>query len=443
MTKKTKTRAFTKAKNLIRYALLSIFALSLLQPAIAYNNDLSDDIRDDDLTVTNGTAPPSSWEKWLYYDRGDHISVCGYTGTEGRITIPSEIDGKPVTEISSRNTGTAESPQYKFFEDYNGTAASVIVPEGVLSIAPYAFSDSFILKTIILPESLRFIGNHAFAYCQQLTSIDIPEGVRGIGIQAFAQTGLTEIDLPEGLKIIGEGAFMASALTQVHIPDSVIYIGKEVFYSTYIEEIKLPAGLKKLESYLLSGCIRLKRVYISEGTEIMDSYVFESCPNLEDVYFPSTLKEFNAIFSYNQKLKNLYFAADEKQTGLTVGTNILDKLIRLDEPDYNLTYYYENVRITYNTPAPVTEESNSQTSLNIDKTTMILIAASTVCLTLSAVFLILFIKGKKQTEAAKAERAKREEEGFRPEVLGAWKCEKCGTMNSSIGNYCYKCGRKR
>ncbi|MDE6580429.1 MAG: hypothetical protein K2K41_07840, partial [Ruminiclostridium sp.] len=114
-----------------------------------------------------------------------------------------------------------------------------------------------------------------------------------------------------------------------------------------------------------------------------------------------------------------------------------------EESNSNLTYYYENVQIAYNTPVPVTEESYSKKPLNMDIMTVILIAASTVCLTLSVIFLTGFISEKKQTEAARAEEAKREEEAFHPEVLGAWECEKCGTLNSPIGKYCYKCGRKR
>ena len=439
MTKKTKITAFIKVKNLIWRALLLIFALSLLQPAFAYDEP-AEDIWGDDREAAN-TETAKTWGKWLYYDRGDHISVCGYTGTESRIAVPGEIDGKPVTEISSRSLGTDDEPEYRFFEEYNGSGTSVTVPEGVLSIAPSAFEGSQILKSISLPQSLKFIGNRAFIYCEQLTSITFPENLMGIGTYAFARTGLTEIYLPEGLKIIGQGAFMANAsLTKIHIPDSVIYIGRDFLFGSKIEEITLPRGLKKPGSNLLSGCLQLRRVYISEGTEALGSSVFESCSDLEEVYFPSTLKETDTIFSYNMKLKNLYFAAGEEETKQNIGANILSRLIG----DYDDgSDYYENVSITYNTPVPTAEEGNFTKPLNINKTTVILIAASIACLTLSAVFLILFIKGKKQTEAARAERAEREEEGFRPEVLGAWKCEKCGTMNSSIGNYCYKCGRKR
>ncbi len=444
MIKKKTLRLDRKIKALILPAFLcAVTLLYPLQSAYANDGELPDDILDEPIAVSDS---PNTWDKWLYYDRGEYISVCGYTGTDNMITIPNEINGKPVKEISSRSLGTRNDPVYKFFEDYNQNPTTVTVPEGVLSVAPYTFYNCLILNRIILPESLISIGNNAFTRCFNLTLANVPENVTKIGKSAFSLTGLTEIDLPQGLKIIGEGAFMSSHLTKISIPDSVIYIGKEAFYSTDIEEITLPAGLKKLKSNLLSGCVRLRKVYISEGTEAIDSSVFESCPNLEEVYFPSTLKEVYAAFSYNLKLKNLYFAADKEQTKLTLGNNILDRLIgneHPEEPKPNLTYYYENVQITYNTLVPVTEESYSKKPLNIDIMTVILIAASIVCLTLSVIFLTGFISEKKQTEAAKAEKAKREEEAFHPEVLGAWECEKCKTLNSPIGKYCYKCGRKR
>ena len=443
MKKKTKTIAFIKSKIPTRQVLLSAFTLfvlfstTLLQPVLAYSSEPSDELLSASEAADTEPEPPSSWEKWLYYDRGDHISVCGYTGVSGDITIPGKIDGKPVTEISARNTGTDKNPKYEFFEGYNGTLTSITVPEGVLSIAPNAFSDSFILGRITLPESLKVIGNRAFARCQQLTSLSVPENVVMIGKEAFALTGLTEITLPQGLKVIGEGAFKSSHLTKISIPDSVIYMGREVFYSTLIEEIKLPAGLKKLGSNLLSGCTRLRRVYISEGTEVTAPLVFETCPTLEEVYFPSTLKVIDAAFISNLNLKNLYFAADEEETKLTLGNDIMSMLI----DDRHLAYY-ENVRITYNTPVPVIEEMEPKKPLKLDVMTITLIAASTVLLILSVIFLTGFIRERKQTEAAKTEEAKREE-AFHPEVLGAWECGKCKTLNGPIGKYCYKCGRKR
>ncbi|MDE6579090.1 MAG: hypothetical protein K2K41_00960, partial [Ruminiclostridium sp.] len=98
----------------------------------------------------------------------------------------------------------------------------------------------------------------------------------------------------------------------------------------------------------------------------------------------------------------------------------------------------------YNTPVPLPAPSPyPKRSKEIDKTAVLLIAITLLCFTLTAVFVILFAAGKKREAAIKAEEKKKKEEGFRPEVLGTWECARCKTLNSPIGNYCYKCGRKR
>ena len=407
--------------------------LCFVQAAYAYDADNDTD-----------TEKPLTWDKWLYYDRGDHVCVCGYTGVDGKITIPAEINGKPVTEISPHDTGTFEDPQYKFFEDYNENTSEVVVSEGVLSVNPYTFINNLRLKTIALPKSLKCIGNSAFAYCENLTSVIVPENVKSIGKEAFLQTRLTEIYLPEGLEFIGAYAFTAAPLTHIDIPNTVTYIGGQAFYSTKLEEIILPSSLTKLEERLLSGCIRLKRAYISEGTVSIGTLIFETCPNLEEVYFPSTLREANNIFNHNRNLKNIYFAANEEECRMRFGNNIMDKLKgggQLEEPG---SEYYNSVKITYGTPVPLAEPlPYPKEPLKLDIGTVILIAASIICFILTVIFLTLFIREKKQTLAARAEEKKREEEGFHPEVLGTWECKKCKTVNSPIGSYCYKCGRKR
>ena len=66
------------------------------------------------------------------------------------IHIPSEIDGRNVTEIGD-----------------------------------YAFRYHDNLTSINIPDSVTTIGNHAFSSCANLTSIDIPNTVTTIGDSAF------------------------------------------------------------------------------------------------------------------------------------------------------------------------------------------------------------------------------------------------------------------
>ncbi|MDE6724094.1 MAG: leucine-rich repeat domain-containing protein [Ruminiclostridium sp.] len=393
------------------------------------------------------TKEPLTWDKWLYYDMGDYISICGYTGTDDRIVTPTEINGKKVTKISPRETKIDffDVTTYTFFEAYNKNTSEVVISEGVVSLDRYAFYGQTMLKSVILPESLKYIGGNAFEGCEDLTSITVPENVTAIGACAFANSGLTEIFLPEGLKIIGGSAFADAPITQLYIPDSVIYVGSYAFSHSKLEEITLPGGLVKLEDDLLCNCISLKRAYIGEGIVWPGRDMFNTCPNLEEVYFPSTLRGTEQIFRYNRSLKNIYFAADEKECGEILGNNIMDDLTGKSSGSVEeVAEYYDNVKIGYNTPVPLPAHSPyPKRSKEIDKTAVLLIAITLLCFTLTAVFVILFAAGKKREAAIKAEEKKKKEDGFRPEVLGTWECARCKTLNSPIGNYCYKCGRKR
>lgn len=391
---------------------------------------------------------PLSWDKWLYYDMGDHISLCGYTGNEGRIVTPAEINGKKVTKISPRETKIdfLDVTTYTFFEAYNKNTSEVVISEGVVSLDRYAFYEQSILKSITLPESLKYIGENAFERCVNLASITVPANVTTIGAYAFAESGLTEIFLPEGLKIIGDFAFMDVPITQLYIPDSVIYIGSCAFSHSELEEISLPGGLVKLEDKLLYSCISLKKACIGEGIVWLGRDIFNTCPNLEEVYFPSTLHGTDRIFQYNKNLKNIYFAAEWDECSQVLGTSIMDDLTVKDYSSYEegAAEYYDNVNIICNTPVPLPAPSPyPKKPKETDKTAVLLIAITLLCFTLTAVFVILFAAGKKREAAIKAEEKKKKEEGFRPEVLGTWECAKCRTLNSPIGNYCYKCGRKR
>ncbi|MDE7280359.1 MAG: leucine-rich repeat domain-containing protein [Ruminiclostridium sp.] len=395
------------------------------------------------------TKEPLTWDKWLYYDNGGSITLCGYTGTEDRIVTPAEINGKKVTRIAPQEIviDFMDVTTYTFFEAYNKNTSEMVISEGVVSVDRYAFYSQSILKSVILPESLTFIGENAFEKCVELTSVTVPENVAVIGAYAFRDSGLTEIFLPEGLNVIGGSAFSGTPLTQIYIPDSVIYIGESAFSGSKIEELFLPGGLVKLEDNLLQRCISLKKVCIGEGVVWLGSDMFNVCPNLEEVYFPSTLRGTGRIFKYNRNLKRICFAADRDKCEEDLGNCIMDDLsgknsiLAIGE---EIAEYYDDVEIVYNTPVPLSAPSPYPGKpKEADKLAVLLISLTLLFLTLTVIFVILFISGKKREAAIKAEEKKKKEEGFRPEVLGTWECVKCKTLNSPIGNYCYKCGRKR
>ena len=67
---------------------------------------------------------------------------------------------------------------------YTGKGAEAVIPDGMLCIADYAFSQSSV-KSVIIPDSLYYIGLYAFYDCAGLTYLSVPESVISIGTSAI------------------------------------------------------------------------------------------------------------------------------------------------------------------------------------------------------------------------------------------------------------------
>lgn len=176
--------------------------------------------------VLENTTPVDKFE-WLVLNDGT-VKINFYNGEDGedeKIVIPSEIDGKKVTEIG----------KYAFADCTWIT--SVTIPDSVTTIGEGAFSDCEMITSINIPESVTTIGDCAFDSCESLTSITIPAGVTEIGESAFyGCKQLTSINIPDSVTEIGDNAFVnCTSLTSINLPDSV-KIGEYAFLGTPLED---------------------------------------------------------------------------------------------------------------------------------------------------------------------------------------------------------------
>ncbi len=75
-----------------------------------------------------------------------------------------------------------------------GKAGSYTIPNSVISVGDYAFSEALSLTSVTIPNSVTSIGGEAFFYCTSLTSVMIGNGVTSIGEIAFYScTNLTGV----------------------------------------------------------------------------------------------------------------------------------------------------------------------------------------------------------------------------------------------------------
>lgn len=146
-------------------------------------------------------------------------SVTGYTGTPIDVVVPETADGgRTVVSIGDS----------AFFEC--ASILSISLPDRILSIGDYAFSDSSISSIGDMP-SLTTIGVYAFAYSSLSSIGDMPSLVT-IGSGAFSECfSLSSIGDMPSLQTIGNDAFYACSLSSIGDMQSLVTIGIGAFYA--------------------------------------------------------------------------------------------------------------------------------------------------------------------------------------------------------------------
>lgn len=153
---------------------------------------------------------------------------------------------------------------------YLGTDSCLVVPDGVTSVASYAFVASPAVREVTLPSTVRKLESAAFYYAQSLE----------------------KIALPRGLSQISENCFRGcTALREMTVPDSVTCIENYAFDGcSAMERIALPAHLREVKSFVFSDCASLKSVSIPEAVESIGEYAFMRCKALTELSLPDSVR---------------------------------------------------------------------------------------------------------------------------------------------------------
>ena len=205
---------------------------------------------------TFGGRPAVLWsppvQGCTYTTNDGAITITGYTGPGGDVTIPGAVTGLPVTRIGSQ----------AFYGCHN--VAGVTIPNSVTNIGDEAFMGCS-LTSITIGNGVASIGVGAFSDCESLTNATIPDSVTSLGNAAFYQCiSLTSVTIPNSLTNIGNAFSYCSSLRSVTIPDTVTSIGDLAF----------------------GGCSSLTGAYFRGNAPSVGSNAFEGDNNTTVYYLP-------------------------------------------------------------------------------------------------------------------------------------------------------------
>ena len=154
-------------------------------------------------------------------EKGFELCVVDKTKAQGKLIVPSFINGKAVVGIRANG-----------FYECTG------------------------LTGLILPDTVEYIDVNAFLGCEELTRVRWSAGLRKINSGAFDCTGLETLVLPEGVTFLGGNAFGHAKLKSVSLPSTVA---------------KMTATNEKSDANPFAFCENLEEIYVAEGNKAYKS----------------------------------------------------------------------------------------------------------------------------------------------------------------------------
>lgn len=187
------------------------------------------------------------WLRYIYYT-GNVAGWCRINGLDNITTVSNRtlyIDGKKVE-------------------------GELVIPDGVTSIANYAFYRFFSINSVVVGEDVTSIGNYAFGDCGGFSSVTLGSNVKNIYLDAFvSHTYSHAID-----KVIYTGDIedwcKVSGLRYIMQEGKTLYIdGKEV-----AGEFVIPTSITSIPEYAFYECESLTSVTIPTSVTSVGSNAF-------------------------------------------------------------------------------------------------------------------------------------------------------------------------
>lgn len=292
------------------------------------------------------------YAKWVNEDNGipytyailedGTVEIRAYTGHRSVITVPAEIDGKPVSTIGDHAfAGNILLHQVKLpdslttigrcaFQDCTGLT-EIRIPAGVTVLREAAFRNAEKLSTLLFASDSRLekLEGYVFAGCAALRQVELPASLQklsgtdflgtmalekitveagnrkfshrdGVLFNAAGDTLLvypaardSNYAVPEGTVRIGDYAFGYARLDTLDLT-GVEKINEGAFRFSSLREVTVPDTVNRVEEYAFADCTKLEAVRIGSGITILSEGMFCRCEGLKSVTVPARIKKIAA-----------------------------------------------------------------------------------------------------------------------------------------------------
>lgn len=327
-------------------------------------------------------------DEFVYELNGDDITLTHYkSSTAEELTVPSEIDGHPVTKFegtvfSKTNKNlkriiipstitfmsathfkdcptiekiTVDSENTRYFCDGNGilyehdtydasktnliycppkiTKLTSAIPESVSDIEKYAFYGSS-LGNISLPSNVSYFGESAFEN-SAIESMSVPDKVKNINYYCFKNcTSLKSIELNNVTRIWKEAFAGCTSLRTVTLPETMTTVEESVFSNSGLQSVIFSSNIKSIENMAFAGCTQLTSVELSSNLVSMGTNCFEGCTALENIVIPKSVTNIKRdVFLNCSSLNNIELLNDniENLPNIFDGTALVNNEENYDE----------------------------------------------------------------------------------------------------------------
>lgn len=222
-------------------------------------------------------------------------SLSHYFGNGGAVIIPNTLGVTEIGQYAFSNyhyiSKTAEDEISEeepdatkiWFRADAKHVTSVIIPEGIKTIGPYAFAGLTNLRSVILPSTIEKIDQGAFYGCTSLETIEGLENVKFINQHAFEGCGLTGTLTFKNTVAIADYAFYGcEKLSGVVLTETTQSVGAYAFAGAKsMTTLTVNAEKIKIGRGVFSGCSSLASVSINAA--VIPAHAFDGCSKLASV----------------------------------------------------------------------------------------------------------------------------------------------------------------